>query len=100
MMDPSQADAYMNTQTPITFPHSLKITASWLDLFKATNHPCSFQLPLTADNPGMVSQRYLNTKIGPICLQQNKDDLAAGMLFLDLFSKKKKKYFSCKVICR
>lgn len=52
----------MNIQTPVVFPHSLRTTASWLDLKPPTN-PTAFSLPMMADNPGMVSQRYLNTKM-------------------------------------
>ena len=49
----------------MTFLQSLKTTASWLDLSKPSTQPCSFQLPLIANNQGMVSQRYLNTKTVP-----------------------------------
>lgn len=35
----------------------------------------------TANNPGMVPKRYLNTKVVLFCLQQNKDNLVAEMLF-------------------
>lgn len=56
----------MNTQTPnLTFPRSLQTTASWLDLSKPPTDPAAFSFPLIADNPGMVSQRYLNTKLVP-----------------------------------
>ncbi|KAM7379311.1 hypothetical protein PAMP_004875 [Pampus punctatissimus] len=54
-MDPSQADAYMNTESPNFLP-SLTQNHCFLAGSFQSHQPCSFHLALTADNPGMVSQ--------------------------------------------
>lgn len=87
--NPSQADAYMNTQLP-SLTHS---QPPLLGLTFQSHQPCSFQLPLIAEKHRHGSSKVSKHYNCPIRLQRSRDNLVAEVLLGPVFQK----HFSSKV---